>query len=87
MDLLLPKAEPLSDIGDASAVSKLKSGYFKVRKRKLKELKVLCDDKIQLCARDTQEKVTREEFGNWDMIVENFTTEIPWSKLRFVSDD
>lgn len=48
---------------------------------------MLCDDKIQLCARDTQEEVTREEVGNWGMMVENFTTEIPWSKLHFVPDD
>lgn len=55
-----------------------------VRKRKLE---LLCDDEIQLCARDSQEVVTREEVGNWDMVVGNFTTETLWSKLHFVSDD
>lgn len=41
---------------------------------------MLCDDKIQISARDT-----RGEVGNPDM--GNFTIETPWSKLRFVSND
>lgn len=48
---------------------------------------MLCDDEIQICARDTRGEVTRGEVGNWDMAGGNFTTEAPWSKLHFESSD
>lgn len=51
--------------GLTNATANLNFGCFKVRKRK-REL--LCDDEIQICARDTRGEVTRGEVGNWEMV-------------------